>query len=545
MKKICVLLLVLMALSFCGCQINPRKEPIYIFYTSDVHCGLNENVTFASLKALVEETRKEHHDVLLVDSGDFLQGGNLGSLTRGEAIVDMMNEMGYDYVTFGNHEFDYGMDRLKELIDKADFEFIASNYIYSGNGTCVFEDVPEYIIKDFGHSRVGFIGVMTPDSLTTSNPSSFYEDGEYVYSFYNNSENDALIAKVQSVIDELRTQDVDYVIALTHLGSEDSCRPNDSISLISKTTGIDAVIDGHSHSVITGDSYPNKEGKDVVLTSVGTKLEDVGQMIIDTDGTITTTLFTKLDMVDEDMKEKVDEVFRKEEEILNEVVGQAPYTLSINGEDGLRRARNREVTVGNLVADSLRWFMDTDVTLMNGGGVRADISEGEITFGELLDINPFINFVVSVKLKGQQIIDALEVGASYVEAIPVFEDNPVGENGGFLHVSGLRYKIDTSVDSEVVYDKNGMMTSIGDNRRVHDVEVLKDGEYVPIDPEADYTLASVDYLVLNYGGGNSAFKGAVLQKNSYELISDVLKKYIIENGISDEYRELEGRIIVE
>ena len=546
MKRIITLLLLIsISLALFGCNIKPKKEPIYIFYTSDVHCGLNDNVSFAALKGLIEETKKEHKDVLLVDSGDYLQGGNLGSLTRGEAIVDMMNEMGYDYATFGNHEFDYGMDRLKELIERADFELIASNYLYTGNKTSVFEGVPEYRIRDFGHTKVGFIGVMTPDALVTSVPSSFMENDEYVYSFYNNSDNDALINKVQSVVDEVRAKGVDYVVALTHLGSEIDNRPNDSISLINKTTGIDAVIDGHSHSIIIGDSYPNKEGKDVILTSVGTKLEDVGEMIINTDGTITTTLFSKLDEVDEDMKKKVDEAFRKQDEILKEVVGETPFTLSINGEDGIRRARNREVTVGNIIADSFRWYMDTEIALVNAGGVRANIEEGEITYGDLLDINPFLNYVVSLKASGQQIIDALEVGAEYVQAIPVFEDNAVGENGGFLQVSGLRYKIDTSIEPEIEYDKSGLMVKIGDRRRVHDVEVLKDGKYVPLDPEAYYTLASVDYLVLSYGNGNTAFKGSELLKESHKLIPEVLKEYIEEKGISDDYKELEGRIIVE
>ncbi|MCR5095805.1 MAG: bifunctional metallophosphatase/5'-nucleotidase [Erysipelotrichaceae bacterium] len=546
MKKIITLILIsVLLLSISGCKVKPKKEPIYIFYTSDVHCAVNDNVSFPGLKALIEDTRKQHPDVLLVDSGDFLQGGNLGSISKGEAIITLMNDMGYDYVTFGNHEFDYGLDTLKGLLGKAKFSFIASNAKYTGSGTSVFEGVPEYCIKDFGHTRIGFIGLLTPDNLKTSNPLYFMENGEYVYDFYDNNKNDSLAAKAQSCVDELRKQNVDYVIALCHLGSTEESRPNDSIYLISHTTGIDAVIDGHSHSIIVGDKYPNKDGEDVLLTSVGTKMEEVGEMIIDTDGTISTVHFSKYDGIDETMKQKIDDVFAKQNVILNEKIGESSFVLSIRDEDGIRRCRNREVTIGNLIADSFRVMMDCDIGMINAGTVRDDIDQGEITYGELVEIAPFLNVVVAMKAKGQNVLDALEFGSQFTEKIPVFDGNPVGESGSFMQVGGLRYKIDTSVKPEFEYDKSGRVTKISGDRRVHDVEILKDGEYVPLDPEAYYSVATSDYIALAFGEGNTAFKDCELIKSSEKLIPEIIKEYIKEYGVDERYAQLEDRIIIE
>ncbi|MDO5121870.1 MAG: bifunctional UDP-sugar hydrolase/5'-nucleotidase, partial [Erysipelotrichaceae bacterium] len=439
MKRLAALLMPLLLLAGCADSTAPavpstapemptaeseQTNDIYIFYTSDVHCGVDENLTLPALKALVEDTRKEHEYVALVDLGDFASGGTLGSLSSGEIIVNLMNKMGYDVSTIGNHEFDYGMPQLKRLIGMAEFPFVAANVRYTGTEGNVFADVPEYFIKDYGSVRVGFIGVLTPASITTSTPANFMENGEFVYNFYDGNEGKELAEKIQNSVDEMRGNGADYVIALTHLGSIEAIAPYDSISLIHNTTGIDAVLDGHSHSVIVGDLYPNKDGKDVLLSSVGTKMENAGELIIGKDGTLTSMLISEYDREDETVRKALDEAQEELNGILSEKVGEVPFTLSIKDENGRRLVRNREAPLGNLSADAIREYMDTDVAVVNGGEVRANIDEGDVTMEDLLNVMPFQSLLSSCYCTGQQIIDVLEYASKETQGIASFDGNP-------------------------------------------------------------------------------------------------------------------------
>ena len=543
-KRILSLTILLMCISLFGCQ--KQKEEIHIFYTSDVHCGLEENINIASLKALVDERKLENKNVLLVDAGDFLQGSNLGLLTKGQSIINIMNNLDYDYVTIGNHEFDYGLDRLKELLDQASFNIVVSNSEYSGNKEDIFKDFPEYYIHDFNGTKIAFIGIVTPTSITSSTPSYFKENGEFVYDFYGGDEGNILAEKIQSVVDEVRSQKVDYVIALSHLGSIAELQPYDSISFISKTSGIDAVIDGHSHSVIVGDTYVNKDGEEVLITSVGTKLENIGELIIDNEGNISSLLISSYDKEDENILKVVKEENLKIENILNEVLCNVDFDLPISDENGLRLVRNREVALADLVADSIRDYFNSDIALVNGGGVRADLLKGEVSVGDLIDINPFGNTVAHVKASGQMILDALEFGSRFTQALATFDDKSVGESGAFLQVSGLKFSVDTSIESTIVIDENNMLKEIGENRRVKDVYVLKGDEYVPLDPNEYYTVSGSTYVLLENGDGCTAFEDAELIESTNYTLPDVMKEYIKKNnGISEIYSTNQNRIIIE
>lgn len=560
MKKIILLLTLILLVLTAGCSTQKKEEntpepektvaertdDIYIFYTSDVHCGFEENLTLASVKSLVDETKAEHEFVSLVDIGDYLQGGTLGSLSKGKLCIDLMNKTGYDIATVGNHEFDYGMEELAKRFEEADFDIVASNVIYSGNGKNIFSDIPEYVIKDYGGTKVAFLGILTPQSILQSTPKYFMENGEFVYDFYSGNNGEDLYAKVQSLVDEAREQGAEYVIALAHLGSEVDTVPFDSISLISHTTGIDVVLDGHSHSVIIGDPYPNKNGEDVILSSVGTKLQSLGELIIEKDGTITTMHIDHYDKQDETILESIAAANAEAETVLGEKICDLDFDLTIKDEEGIRMVRARETTAGDFVADAVRSVMGTDIALINGGGVRNTIAAGEVTVGDLLEVMPFQNTIASVRATGQQILDALEFSSRQTEALYKLDGNAVGENGGFLQVSGLKYTIDTSVESQVTVDENGMFSGYsGDSRRVTDVMVLKDGEYIPIDPEAYYTVGSSSYILLDSGDGNSAFAEAEVLSNLGILDIDVLMQYLEEQGgFAESYRETEGRITV-
>lgn len=547
-KSIISILIINLLLITYGCTSNKvePKEEIYIYYTSDVHCGIEDNMTFAGIKDILNKAKEEHANVSLVDLGDFVQGGTYGSLTKGEMIVDLMNKMEYDIVTIGNHEFDYGMEQLDTLIGNLSSEVVASNVKYSGNKKNIFENIPEYIIKDYGGTKVAFLGILTPHSITTSTPTNFMEDGVFVYDFYNDNEGEELFNKVQSVVDEVRKQNVDYVVALSHLGSNTRSEPFDSISLIANTEGIDVVLDGHSHSVIIGDAYPNKNGEDVILSSVGTKLEALGELIIEPDGTITTLHIDEYEGRDEEMAKELAKADESIDAVLSEYITTLDFDMNIYDEDGIRMCRTRETTVGDFMADAIRTVLKTDICLINGGGVRDNILSGEITYNSLYTIAPFQNSVASCYATGKQIKDALEYGAQNTESIYKFDGNAVGEFGGFLQVSGLKYTIDTSIPSSVVVDENGMFEKYSnDDRRVVDVMVERNGEYVPLEDDEIYTVASLNYLLFESGDGNTAFSNCEPIVANGEVDIEVLKEYLeMSNGFKDTYKDIEGRITV-
>lgn len=557
MKVLKSLLSILFLITITGCQNvsveSPKEEPstleddIYIFYTSDVHCGVDENLGFAGLKALVEDTKKEHAYVSLVDVGDYIQGGTLGSLTKGKAIIELMNAMNYDVVTIGNHEFDYGMEELSNRMHEMNCPIVASNVLYRGTKKNIFEDIPTYIMKEYGPIKVAFIGVLTPSSIITSTPKYFMEDGKIVYDFYSEEEGNALANHVQSIVDEARQNGADYVVALTHLGSTSAEEPYDSISFIHKTNGIDVVLDGHSHSVIIGDKYPNKDGEDVLLSSVGTKMQNAGELIIGKDGSLTTFLISEYNRKDEVIEKLITDKIAEQDLLLSEKVTEIPFPLVITDEENHRIVRSRETNLGNFVADAYREVMKADIGFANGGGVRASIPQGEVTLRNLLDVAPFQNTVGTCKASGQQILDALEFGCKETQGITVLDDNSVGESGAFLQVSGLKYTIDTSIPSGVVLDENNMMKEIVGERRVQDVMVLKDGEYVPLDPEETYLVAGISYILYDNGDGNTAFQDAEMVEQGAMIDVDAIRQYLEQNsGNLEQYQNPfgEGRITV-
>lgn len=536
-------------LAMTGCAQQEVKhlpeDDIYIFYTSDVHNGVDENLGFASLKAMVSETKAEHEGVLLVDAGDYLQGGTLGSLSAGELIVDLMNTMEYDIATIGNHEFDYGMYQLADLMQKAEFDIVACNVTYNGKNTNVFEGIPPYVIKEVCGVKIAFLGIITPSSISQSTPAYFMEDNEIVYDFYSGNDGQNLWNQVQKTADEARKEGADYVIAISHLGSTIYQEPYDSVSVISHTTGIDAFIDGHSHSVIIGDLYPNADGEDVLLTSCGTKMQNAGEVIIAKDGTISSLLVSEYDKQDEEIVKAVDDANAKLEDILSEEVGTVDFDLKVNDKNGLRIVRCRESTMADYCTDAVRYVMGTDVAILNGGGIRHDLESGTVTYGKLLDVMPFQNTIGASRCSGQQILDVLEFGVRKTESISSLDGEPVGESGGFMQVSGLKYTVDTSIPSCVVTDENGMLVSMEGERRVRDVYVLVNDEYVPLDPEGEYTISSISYVLFSGGDGNTVLQDCeVIAETGMTDVECLIEYTKYLETIPDTYAAVQGRITV-
>lgn len=544
-----IIIMVLTTALLYGCGADRQEQrDIVILYTNDVHCAVEDNIGYAGLAAYKKYMEEKTPYVTLVDCGDAIQGDAIGLISEGEYPVQIMNRIGYNLAVPGNHEFDYGMETLAKLIEDAEAEYLGCNIRYTGTGVNALEKVEPYHIEHYGDVDVAFIGVCTPENITSSTPTYFMdESGEFIYDFYSGEEGQELYAQVQSTVDECRNQGAEYVILLTHLGMDEDSAPFRSIDLIEQTEGVDAVLDGHSHNVIPCQMIKDKSGREVLLSSTGTELKYIGQLTITPGGTVMTGLLTYPDQ-EKEAEQYIGEILSSFEEDMNRVVGHSEVTLSIASADGIRMVRSRETNLGDFCTDACRVISGADIAIMNGGGIRADLPAGDITYGGLLSIYPYGNTLCVVEVSGQELLDALEMANRAVQA--EFDDgtNALGENGGFLQVSGITFTVDTSVESSVVMDENDMFVSCGDVRRVKDVKVLQeDGSYTPIDPAQTYTLASQNYLIKQGGDGLRMFMDNSLTLDEGMVDYQVLVTYINEHlggNIGKEYEEPQGRIVV-
>lgn len=545
-----ILLLCLLLGLPVGCSAGAKQEDIVILYTNDVHCAVDENIGYTGLAAYRKHMEEKTPYVALVDCGDAIQGGTIGMISKGEYPVEIMNRAGYDFAVPGNHEFDYGMERLGELMQSAKAKYLCCNLRYSGDGENVLEAVEPYQMAAYGNTKVAYIGVCTPESITTSTPAYFMdESGQFVYDFYAGEDGQELYSRVQGVVDECRDQGADYIIVLSHLGDDEASAPFRSVDLIANTEGVDVVLDAHAHQVIPCRIIENKNGGEVLLSSTGSGLNYIGQLVITPGGNIVTGLVSDYAETDEEMDTCIWEIQGRFASSMNQLAGHSDVPLQITDDDGIRIVRSRETNIGDFCADAYRIVSGADIAMVNGGGIRADLPAGDISQGDIINVYPFGNTLCVVQASGQEILDALEMANRFV--LPEISDgtNAVGENGGFLQVSGITFAVDTSIAPAVVLDDNGMYVSCGDIRRVKDVKVLQsDGSYAPIDPEGAYTLASHNYMIKQGGDGLSMFMDNPLTMDEGMPDYQALLTYMTEElggSIDDRYREPQGRIRVE
>lgn len=501
--------------------VDQQSEDIIVLYTNDIHCGVDAGspdgtMGYANLAALKKELEDQYAHVTLVDAGDAIQGEAIGTLSNGSYLVDIMNQVEYDFAIYGNHEFDYGMDVAFSLPDLFHGEYLSCNFTDLRTGELVAKP---YRIETYGDTKVAYVGITTPETFVKSTPTFFQdEDGNYIYGFCEGGNGQALYDAVQAAIDGAMAEGADIVIALGHLGTDPASAPWRSYDVIANTTGLDAFIDGHSHSVIPSETVADRSGDGVILTSTGTKLEHIGMMRIDSAGNITTELISGYSKEDSETDAFIKQIQSQFADKLNEVVARTDVELVVaDPATGKYIIRNQETNLGDFCADAYRITCGADIGMINGGGIRASIAPGDITYGELIAVHPYGNMICVVEASGQEILDTLEVAA---QAAP-------GESGSFLHVSGLRYTIDTSVQTSVEMDDKGMLVSIGQRRRVKDVEILgDDGTYAAINPGATYTLASHDYLIKEGGNGVDLFMDNTLLQDEVMVDNQALITYI-------------------
>lgn len=545
MKKLIALLLavcMLLGLMTTAFAADEKSNDIVILHTNDVHCGVSDGLGYAGVAAYKAEMEQTHNFVTLVDCGDAIQGEPIGLLSAGSYLVDIMNEVGYDFATFGNHEFDFKLPRLAELTKLAKYEYLSCNFKYTGKGTSDISYKP-YEIVDYGGTKVAFVGITTPESFVKSTPAYFQDDnGNFIYNLSEDKDGTALYQAVQTAVDAAKAEGAKYVVAIAHLGMEGTTEYWTSEAVIKNTNGIDAMLDGHSHEEFSK-TVANKDGDDVVLAQTKTKLAYLGKLTISADGKITSELISAKDYTekDEHITEFITGITDKFSAELSEVVGKSEIDLPDYDENGKRLVRNSETALGNLAADAFRVMLDADIGIMNGGGLRKPIKAGDITLNTLFSVFPWGNLPCKVAVTGQTVLDMLEMGAI----------NYPKESGGFMHVSGLTYTIISGVESTIETTDKGEFIKITGARRVTNVQVLNKstGKYEPINAKKIYTLGGIDYTILYCGDGFNMFKGAKLVQRADATLTDakMVLSYIkdkLGGTIGTEYAAPQGRISV-
>ena len=510
------------------------KADVTILYTNDVHTYIDNKSpkpTYAAIAALKKSIEDTGRDVLLVDAGDHIQGTAYGSMDDGATIIELMNEAGYDLATPGNHEFDYGMARAKAVLQEADFPYVSCNWVDLRTGFNVLPSVKFFFV---GGRKIAFVGVTTPETFTKSTPAYFMNDAQtkYIYDILGGEDGQKLYDAVQKAIDKAEFWGADTIIGLGHLGVDPSSSPWTSEEVIAHTHGFTAFIDGHSHTVMANKQVTDASGKAVTLTQTGSYFKNIGKMTVGADGTITTELIDTYEGLDAAVAATASNWISAVDDMLGEEIAVGDTKFYINDPaTGKRRIRSGETNLGDFVADGIYTYFNEieelhcDVAIMNGGGIRTDVEAGPWSFKTCKTVSPFGNVACLMSVTGQQIQDALEFGARFAGA-------EGKENGGFLQVAGARYTIHPMIPNTVQTNDKNVWTGSAATPRVSNVEIYDKttGTYQPLDPNATYALAGMNYTLRNLGDGFAMFDGAELIKDYVSEDYLVMSTYAMTFG---------------
>lgn len=536
---------------------KPDHE-IVILYTNDVHCGLDQNIGYAGVALYKKQMQQQTPYVTLVDAGDAIQGEPIGSMTNGEYPIKVMNKVGYDFIIPGNHEFDYGMDVFLNLSKKTDVPYHSATFTDLRTSKTVFDS---YQIFNYGDVKIAFVGITTPETLNSSTPTFFMDkSGKQIYSFGEDSSGEKFYELVQTAVDDAHKAGADYIIGVGHVGEDGPLEIWNAEHLIAHISGLDALIDGHSHETTVGVSYKDKDNKDVIVTQTGTKLKHLGKMTIDTDGLIHTQLIDKVDVsqenitycikrgdtlqsiarhelgnyklwkqiadentdtvrdprklmpgmnlkitrtlgvinsegkaVDPDVDRLIKSLYHQFDGLFSQKVGHLSKPLYAKNANEDWLVRSKETGIGDLIAEAYREKTESDIGFIHGGGIRDNLPAGDITYKDLLKVQPFGNWISKIEIKGADLLDVLEMSVSKYPS-----------DGPFPSLSGVTFTLDATIPSPVKVDDKGCFAGVDGERRVKDVKV--NGE--PVDLEKSYTMGICEYYALEYGDGFSMFKKA-------------------------------------
>jgi len=517
-KSLCLLLGTLTSLFFASCTKTvqyavqqPSSKSIVILYENDVHCGIDGYTKLAGLRDAINASDTAY--AAAVSCGDYLQGGTSGAISRGQYIVDIMRHVGYDAVTLGNHEFDYGVPHMKQLLSTVNAPVVCANF-YDADAPKSY--YPPYVIKQFGDKRIAFVGAVTPETMILENYAFYDDKGKLIYDLRR----DDFISLIQKAVDEARQAGADYVVLLSHVGEQTQSMGFDSHRLIAGTKGIDVVLDGHSHSVIIRDQVTNLDNKTIGITQTGTQFAYVGKLLIK-DGRFTTSLIPAKMIYHENARvtATTDSVKTLMNEIVNKVVCTSDYPLVVTNENDVYIVRCMETNAGDLATDAYRKFTNADIALENGGGLRNDVPAGNITYGDITALSPYDQQLYKIEATGAQIVEALRQSTALMPE----------PDGNFPQCSGLKYTIHSA------------------SHTVSDVTVLDrtTGQYVAIDPARTYTVALSAYY--KGGGFNNVLKDCTPVAISTTLTRDVIATFMKEElggKLGDTYATPQGRITI-
>ena len=529
-------------------NLEELSDDIVILHVNDVHCGINDTIGYDGFMLYRDELKKRYKYIISVDAGDHIQGGTLGAISNGEAIIKIMNEVGFDVAILGNHEFDYGIEQLIKLDNNITSKYICANFCYKENKTTIFE--PHKIIE-IGGKRIAFIGLLTPLTFSKTYLITIKDpNGEPLYDFLTNNNTQELYDTIQDYIDELKKdQKADYIILLTHMGMRIEKYKSDE--LLSKLENVDAVIDGHTHRIYNVTS-PDRNGKNIYIAQTGTKLQTIGKIILKKDNTITSEIISEIPepsnktnatqiyrdkanrWVDKNMNNFINGIWSEYEDLLNDQFGHSNYDIIVKEEENSPTdsiyCRIKECTLGNLITDAVREAGKAEITIINGGAIRNNLYKGNLTKGELINILPWFNNIVIKRLTGQCILDALEFGVS---------EFPLS-SGGFPQVSGITFDIDPDINSTVLTDETGVFLNVTGKRRVSNVKI--NGKNLEVNKI--YNASLIEFTAKGGDGYSMLAEFDILNE---ALITDTdAFCYYIQNNLKGEipkiYNEFQGRI---
>jgi len=503
---------------FCSCDKPDRRvtdKPLVILFDNDVHCG-NDAYGYAQavgLKKAINASDTAY--CALVSSGDYIQGGTIGSESKGADMISILNLAAYDAVAVGNHEFDFGMERLQELLARLTVPVTCVNLTKAGSSKPMLD---RYVMMNIGAKKVAAVGVLTPFAMTAESFAFFDAEGNQIYDL-NQSD---IISMVQDAVNDSRKKGADYVIVLSHLGEADY--EVTSVDLIAGTQGIDVVLDGHSHSVIPCRMVKNANGVEVPLAQTGTKFANLGKLYFDKDGKVDVSLLPvdSIEYSDGEVAALVDSLKAVVDEKFGQVVGHSDYLLTINDGEGNRAVRRAETNLGDFVADAYRVVTGAQIGIENGGCIRVDVPSGDITRKMLLEAVPF----------GKGVMTASFSGEDFAVLLNVFVQGADGtkELGAFAQVSGIRYRIHAGEEPCVTCE----------DIEVFDSETLT---YVPMKADGVYVVALTDFafdLVSEKG-----CRGKIVGQG-YGDEYEIVLKYFVENlggVVPSQYAQPQGRIV--
>ena len=529
------------------------SDDIIILHTNDVHCGIMDKIGYDGLMLYKKELQKKYKYVLTVDVGDHIQGGTIGLISKGEDIINIMNEIGYDVAILGNHEFDYGVEQLDNCKSKLNCSYICANYCLTKDKKPIYDP---YKIIEVGSKKIAFIGVATPQTISkTFLHEILDEDNNIKYDFLTDKNGEELYSTIQKYITEVKEKGANYVIILAHLGNDgDAQYEFTSDGFLSHIEGVDAMLDGHTHRVYSKTSK-DKTGKDIPLCQTGTKLANIGVLKIAADGTITSELISEVPepddktsalsvkrgdinrWVDKDMNDYLGGIEALHADELNEVIGKVDFDMKINadssGDSKKQISRSEEVSLGDLVADAIRAAGNGEIGLINAGSIRADLFNGEITYGEVLNVLPFSADIIVKEIPGKNILDALELGVMHLP----------GKSSIFLQVSGISFKVNATFASSVEVTSEGTFKGVRGERRVYDVKVGN----AALDENKKYRI-SFDNYIAGGGDGFSMFSEFEEIASTSKTDNQAFITYITEDlkgVIPEQYRTSANRIIIE